>query len=32
MKNRQKKRRVVELNEPMLEYEKTGIESDDTAH
>lgn len=32
MKNRQKKRRVVELNEPMLEYENTGLESDDTAH
>lgn len=32
MKNKQKKRRVVELNEPMLEYENTGVESDDSAH
>jgi hypothetical protein len=32
MKNRQKKRRVVELNEPMLEYENTGGDSDDLAH
>lgn len=32
MKNRQKKSRVVELNEPILEYENTGKESDDSAH
>jgi predicted tellurium resistance membrane protein TerC len=31
MKKKQKKR-VVELNDPMLEYEKTGMETDDTAH
>jgi predicted tellurium resistance membrane protein TerC len=32
MMNRQKKRRIVELNEPMLENENTGIISDDSAH
>jgi predicted tellurium resistance membrane protein TerC len=31
MKRKQKKR-VVELNEPMLEYENTGMDADDTAH
>jgi predicted tellurium resistance membrane protein TerC len=31
MKTKQKKR-VVELNEPMLEYENTGMDADDTAH
>ena len=32
MKKRQKKRRIVELNEPRLEYENTGVDTDDTAH
>ena len=32
MKKRQKKRRVVELNDPMMDYENTGQESDDGAH
>lgn len=32
MKKRQKKSRVVELNEPMLTNENTGRESDDNAH
>ncbi len=32
MKSRQKKRRVVQLNDPLMDYENTGRESDDSAH
>lgn len=32
MINRQKKRRVVQLNDPLMEFENTGRQSDDNAH